>query len=672
MSVVFLESYVQSNHYSFHFKQCSTADLKPGKALSVIDDFEKIIMETSNLKTGEKYIKDIFSPGQFYNIPEYQRPYVWQEEQICALLDDISKAMEYDFNKEYFLGCMIWNTRKQKDRNGREYSSQDILDGQQRFITLFLLHGVIRDISQKSNLKDNVHKRLVQEADEYNNIPSRNRIEFEIRSDKEFLDSFVVEEGGTCALESLKLVVEATQTPTSIRNMAAGILIIQNWWETKFGEITNDSQIYLSDFYTYLSTKVLALFLATPNNLDDAYNLFTVLNSRGLQLQASDILRAQNLRVIDDEKTRKYYATKWSEFENSISAPFKNFDDFLWSMVSVKMKYRSDDNMSLAKAFEFMFKRGLLKKGPDTFEFFEKYIKHFESITDRSIVSKETQNLFGNLNFILSTVYGSQYITPLMHFRECFGESRIIEFIIKLDNLLSASWLTGRRQSNTRIFIILRKMDSFSERAKKNELTKEQAIEQFLLDPSLSYDFYDESISSEKPINLDVLFDTLENDKWGSFAGTKVNKTRYLLLKLDLLIGSPATILQYNKDSSSIEHLMPQAINSNSWIIDNELHKEWVHRLGNLVLIDKNKNSSLSNKSFKDKKIKYQGAIETRANTNYVFITNTQWDIEAIQNNQKRMIRLLKHYYKGNSMKTYFEIRKSLGITKPVSIYENF
>ncbi|HEY9178343.1 MAG TPA: DUF262 domain-containing HNH endonuclease family protein [Flavipsychrobacter sp.] len=617
-------------------------------------------MENATLITGKKYIKDIFSPEQFYNVPEYQRPYVWGDEQILALLEDVSKAMESDDKKEYFLGCMIWNTRKEKDKNNVEYHYQDILDGQQRFITLFLLHGVIRDLSDSKKLKDNVHKRLVQEADEFSNIPSRNRIEFEIRDDKEFLDKFVITTGGTDDIEALEEIAELAKSSSSIKNMAVGILTMRKWWISKFLEYAADPQKYLSDFYTYLSTKVLALYLATPNNLDDAYNLFTVLNSRGLQLQVSDILRAQNLRVIDNDELRKIYAAKWSDFENAISAPYKSFDDFLWSVVFIRMKYRSDDNKSLTKAFDFMFKRNMLVKGVDTLDYVGKYLEHYEAITNRSISNKESQGLFGNLNFILSSVFGSQYITPIMHYRECFGESRIIEFMVKIDNLLSASWLLGRRQSQTRIFVILRKMESYSDKVKSGELTMDNAINELLFDPCLSYDFYDEAVSSEKPINLDEFFDLLDKEKWGSFAGTRVNKTRYLLLKLDLLLGNAGTILQYNKDSSSIEHLMPQKIIDTSWNVAEDAHREWVHRLGNLALIDKNKNSSLSNKLYGEKKVKYQGAIETRANTNYIFMTHADWDIERIRQNHDRVVNLLKDYYTGNSLKTFIEIKRAL------------
>ncbi|KXK53015.1 MAG: DUF262 domain-containing protein [Chlorobi bacterium CHB2] len=621
------------------------------------------MMNNTTLTTGKKYIKDIFSAEQFFNIPEYQRPYVWGDEQISAFLEDVSKAMETDSNKEYFLGCMIWNTRQERASRNIEYVYQDILDGQQRFITLFLLHGVIRDISIEVKLQENVQKRLIQEADDYNNIPARNRIEFEIRDDKDFLDNYVINLGGTLKVNEIEDVINSPKSGASIKNMASGILIMKKWWIYKFSENQGSEEKYLADFYKYLSTKVLALYLATPNNLDDAYNLFTVLNSRGLQLQVSDILRAQNLRVIENDELRKLYASKWSDFENSIAAPYKGFDDFLWSLVFIKMKYRSDDNKSLTKAFEFMFKRNMLTKGTDTLDYVGKYLKHYEAITNGSITNRESLNLFSNLNFILSSVYGSQYITPLMHYRECFGDTRIVEFLIKIDNLFSIGWLLGRRQSSTRTFIILRKIESYSDLVKKKELTIDEAVEDLLNDPCLQYDFYDDEISSDKPIDIDDFAILLNTEKWGSFSGTRINKTRYLLLKMDLIMGNPSTILQYNKDSSSIEHLMPQKIEGTQWTVHPAKHKEWVHRLGNLVLIDKNKNSSLSNKLFNEKKTKYHGAIETRANTNFIFIANLNWDIDAIKANQERTIDLLMQYYKGNSLKSFLQIKKNINST---------
>lgn len=135
-------------------------------------------------------------------------------------------------------------------------------------------------------------------------------------------------------------------------------------------------------------------------------------------------------------------------------------------------------------------------------------------------------------------------------------------------------------------------------------------------------------------------------------------------------MGGTNTILQYgNKGKSpSIEHLMPQRIEALKWNIDPEDHKEWVHKLGNLILIDKNLNSSLSNSSFNEKRKKYQSSIESRANTNYIFITHNEWDLDAIKTNHKRTVNLLKQYYEGNSLETFYQIKKQLKTTDHIVV----
>ena len=149
-------------------------------------------MNSYNLDTGKKYIKDIFASDCFYNIPEYQRPYVWGKDQVEALLDDIATALERDEKKEYIIGCMIWNT-KERFKGEVKYESQDILDGQHRFISLYILHAVIRDLSENKELISKVRERLIQTRDEFDDIPERNRIEFEVREDKDFIEKYLLE-----------------------------------------------------------------------------------------------------------------------------------------------------------------------------------------------------------------------------------------------------------------------------------------------------------------------------------------------------------------------------------------------------------------------------------------------------------------------------------------------
>jgi uncharacterized protein with ParB-like and HNH nuclease domain len=609
-------------------------------------------MENYNLDTGKKYVKDIFASDSFYNIPEYQRPYVWDEDQVLTLLEDFSNAKEYDEKKEYFLGCMIWNSKK---ANGQiEYICQDILDGQQRFITLYLLHAVMRDVSANDKLKDKVEERLRQERDEFDEIPERNRIAFEIRDDSEFLEKYVLVPDSTKKSDELKKISN-THESLSIRNMARALIAMHSWWndlEKQKGE--KEFQKYLEAFFTYVSNKVVTLYLATPDNLDDAYNLFTVLNSRGVQLQVGDILRAQNLRSIEDDGKRKKYAEKWMDFGNNINSPYRSFDEFLWSLVHIKMKYRSDDNLNLAKAFNFMYHREYIKKGIPTFDFVETYMNHYKAITNQEIEPENTAKLFSNLILILNSVFGSQYLAPLMHYRQCFGDYRILDFLVKLDNLLSVMWLTGKRTVQTRIFIILRKMD---ELVAEYQGRTQNAADAFLSGAVLRYDYNDEKASTK--IDIEEFFEMIKNEDWGNYAGTRINKTRYLLLKLDLLYGALTTTLQFDRKISSVEHILPRTIENSNWHIDPEFHSQNVHKLGNLVLVDRAKNSSMNNKQYSAKKEIYSHYIETRANTNYVFMNYPEWTQESLLHNQSRVEHLFRYYYEGNSLEAILEYKKT-------------
>ena len=89
-------------------------------------------------KPDAKTIMKIFGDtDSYYHIPDYQRPYSWEDEQIEQLWDDIYSAMELG-NESYFLGPMILI------RAPGGYF--EVVDGQQRLTTLTILFCVIRDV----------------------------------------------------------------------------------------------------------------------------------------------------------------------------------------------------------------------------------------------------------------------------------------------------------------------------------------------------------------------------------------------------------------------------------------------------------------------------------------------------------------------------------------------
>lgn len=88
---------------------------------------------------GSIIVKDMFS--KWFRIPEYQRPYVWEKDHVIELLDDIMRARNNSPESQYFLGSIVLK-KNIKNENNTKYDEYDLLDGQQRLTTLFLITAV--------------------------------------------------------------------------------------------------------------------------------------------------------------------------------------------------------------------------------------------------------------------------------------------------------------------------------------------------------------------------------------------------------------------------------------------------------------------------------------------------------------------------------------------------
>ena len=147
---------------------------------------------SSEIKAAKKEIRSIFSDFWFI-IPEYQRSYVWDTDNIQDLLDDLWYAYKNRPEDEYFLGSLV--LKKIEESKFDEY---EVLDGQQRLTTFFLLMAVLRDISKNKVLKETFQKRVYQEKNDFENIPERVRIKYKTRERVEqFIEKYIVKEGET-------------------------------------------------------------------------------------------------------------------------------------------------------------------------------------------------------------------------------------------------------------------------------------------------------------------------------------------------------------------------------------------------------------------------------------------------------------------------------------------
>jgi len=554
--------------------------------------------------TGKETIGEIFDK-RWYRIPEYQRPYVWGKEEVNLLLEDIYEAMNDDINAEYFLGSIIFQNI--------DNLLVDMLDGQQRLTTLFLLIAVIRDLTNNPQLKDACQDYIFQVGNEFKNIPEKVRIEFNIRDEvKNFVEKFIKVSGKLKDINSLKEILKYTKD-ISVKNMVNNIFEIKNFFRSRS----------IEDFSKYLFNKVVLIYVSS-SSLEDAFKLFTVMNDRGIKLRNSDILKAMNLREINSNE-RDLYAKKWEEVENYFGEDFDKFLSYL-RMILVKEKAKK----SLLSEFEenIYFNKGtkkdnvpLLKLGKETVDFINKYKNHYENLFDNN----EDVKFNALISIMKNTLPADLWIAPLLRFYDKFQSNNILEFLEKLDNKFSFDWIVGftptKRIENT------------------NKIIK--AIENINdVETLLKNDVFN--------IDLNNLKNVLNDDIYGKrFA-------KYLLYKLEYFYVDNESPLPLFPKTLTIEHILPQNPPQNSqWRKDfsDEEIKELVHKIGNLILMSRRKNSSQGNRDFIYKKNKYfKGRIDLFRHSTEVILNNEKWTSIEIKNNQDKIVeKLMTHYSKNNT-----------------------
>ena len=203
-----------------------------------------------------------------YEIPIYQRNYAWGENQIQQLIDDI-----YDSDGTYFLGNLIVN---QKDKDVYE-----VIDGQQRLTTLYLLEKYLNiDVSKGS---------LCFEAREKSN---RTLLIIGTEERSNLLDG----------LQSKELI--------------DGYKIIEDYFKSKM--------IKREDFKERLDN-VQLIRIQVPQNID-LNHYFEIMNTRGEQLELHEIAKAKLLSKLSTDEDKKAGALIWETCSNMDSYVQMNFD----------------------------------------------------------------------------------------------------------------------------------------------------------------------------------------------------------------------------------------------------------------------------------------------------------------------------------------------------------
>lgn len=549
-------------------------------------------MVNSEILAEKKQIRSIFSDFWFV-IPEYQRAYVWESDNINELLDDLWFAYNNRNESEYFLGSLVLRYI------GKYFPEYEVLDGQQRLTTLFMLIAVLRDISENQDLIDTYKGMIYQKENVFKGIPERIRIIYNIRDNVgEFINNFILKDKATLNIEELK---EKTKIENiSISNMAKAIITIHEFFKDKTSED-------IEKFAMFLCLKVIFIYVST-NNREDAFRLFTILNNRGIPLTNADILKSINIGEIKDENLNKKYAKMWEDIEGNLG---EDFDRFLSFIRTILIKDKARVNL-LEEFEEQIYKKGLLQKGKASLDLIKKYKDIYDTVLkfENLDICNEYKNLITIMQIGLPS---GDWIPPLMYYYNKYLNKKLLDFLERLEFKFSSDWIlqknpTDRIENMNKILKAIEKSSNCEDVINNEEIFQVEKEE-------LRY-----------ILNLDVY-------------GRRF--ARYILLKYEYLI-SENTVHLSDYKTISVEHILPQNPPEDSkWRIDftEEDRLQWTHKLANLVLISMRKNSKLSNLDFEEKKKKYLESRIDVFNGSKIFINqNSVWNVDVLRKRQEEML----------------------------------
>lgn len=557
----------------------------------------------SSIKGGEYPLSKIFSSEFNYNIPSYQRPYSWTVQEAGILFDDL-----YDFykneNKEenYFLGSIV--LIKQDD-----YPKSDVIDGQQRLTTLTILLAVIAHSLSDSDDRDEFKSYINEKGIKSQGINPKPRLKIRER-DNNFFKSYIQE----LKIDELTSLKPDSQDTEAKANIIKNAQILQQKIKDTF---TNEADIF--DFGSFLVQRCYLVVVSTPSQ-QSAFRIFSVMNSRGMNLLATDIIKSDVIGKINEDN-RDDYTDKWEEIETQLGRD--DFNDLFGHIRMIKMKSKAKKSLQ-----EEFYKYVLTNINNDTaIEFIdnvlEPYSDAYNIIRKAIYTSTENAEKVNNILRWLNRIDNSDWLPPAMVFY-CTHKTEsdiLLTFFEKLERLASYMRMTS--------FDINHRIERYARLISDLQDENDDSIygESIELSASEQNEFISE-------LNSDIY----------KMTGAKRN---YLILRLDAFLSDGAA--SYKSNVLSIEHVLPQTVSPGSewdktWT-DVDDRSYWLNKIGNLIPLTKRHNSKAQNYDFKTKKEKYFKNTDAGV-TSYALATDVlnydEWTPEIVKARQKKLIDAYK------------------------------
>ncbi len=509
----------------------------------------------AKIESKDSHLRDILKDELYYQIPIYQRPYQWTEENCEKLLDDLFFNYEDDRESDYFCGSLVLILIGEDSKKAKTY---DIVDGQQRLSTFVLLAKVLSALYSE---------RLTEESKDYlqesliTKYGKKDRLNFSavgFNSKKDF----------QYALTSFNDVPVSNNKNNYLKNA----ICLKNYLRKK--EIED-----INDFIEWLYLKVVFITITCPD-ADKALRIFNVLNARGLALNATDIFKGELLKHTKEHE-REEFVSRW----NALSQKCSDNDLTMETLFSWYLTYLNPvtSKEKMEKRLVTWFNK--LNRTP------LEYLKGVEDFYKAYCEILEMQDRHAHLLSYKDDDYLHVILcTSLLH---RYSESEIEALKELLVKFYYQDWVAGGKQSTREqtccnIINALKEKKSVEDIASvvKNHLNINKITQRF-----------------RENLKDDHLY---EKHKRSS----KTSWLRPILILVEYSMSDDPKPKRIQKDDYHIEHILPQKPEpSSQWVKDfsEEERELYTHSLANLTLLGGEKNSQASNLDFKDKKKIYMG-----------------------------------------------------------------
>lgn len=546
--------------------------------------------------TGKEYpLSKIFSSDFEYHIPGYQRPYSWTKEETGLLFDDLYNFFQEEKSDNYFLGNIVLIKEEQK-----RYA--EVIDGQQRLTTLSILFSAMADAFGDSECKSDCKAYLCEKGKALEGIEAKPRV-FLRDADHPFFYKYIqnVQLDALVALDPVTLDTEAKK---HIRENCALL-------REKLKDIFLDDKQRL-EFTQFLLTRCYLVVVSTPSQ-ESAFRIFTVMNSRGLDLLPTDIIKSTVIGNLPKEKQQEY-TEKWEGLEELTGRD--GFNEVFTHTRTIFVKERQ--KKTLREEFEeYILKTVSPKRLID--DYLVPYTNAYVQLKNCEFTATHHADEVNGLLFWLNKTNNSDWMPPAIKFlAEHPNDSEyVLWFIRKLERLASYLLVTAQ-DVNHRV-----------DRYKWLLVEMEGRPDSTLTSPLRNIELTD----WEK----EHFRQTLDGEIYTMTA----QRRNYIIQRLDSFMSDGGA--SYNQKLFTIEHVLPQHPPVHgSWPElwpDEQERMYWLNRIANLVPLTRQRNSAAQNYGFTTKKEKYfqsKGGTSSYVLTTQV-INEPKWTPDVVKKRQETL-----------------------------------